>query len=70
MISFFDSWFPFIYLYVIGGFFFLVGLIISIKSGSLNMKNPRHRKWFWILIFGLFFFLTLHAFLIIAALYW
>ncbi|OGU54534.1 MAG: hypothetical protein A2V66_02645 [Ignavibacteria bacterium RBG_13_36_8] len=70
MPSFFNSWLPFIYLYVIGGFFFLIGLIIARKSGALNIKIKRHRRWFYIMIFGFLYFVTMHALLIIAALYW
>ncbi len=39
MPSFFDTWLPFIYLYVVGGIFFLVGMIIVRKSGALNLKE-------------------------------
>jgi thiosulfate reductase cytochrome b subunit len=70
MPSFFNTWLPFIYLYVVGGLFFITGLIIAVKSGSLNKQIPRHRKWFWLLIFGYCFFFILHALLITAALYW
>ncbi len=70
MNSFFSSWLPFIYLYGIGGLFFLTGLILIVRSGALNLKIKHHKRWFWILIFGYCFFFTLHATLIIAALYW
>jgi len=70
MPSFFNSWLPFIYLYGVGGLFFLIGLIIIRKSGAINMKIKRHRHWYHIMIFGLFYFILLHAILIIAALYW
>ncbi|MCB0751331.1 MAG: hypothetical protein KDC52_07645 [Ignavibacteriae bacterium] len=70
MPSFFDTWFPFIYLYVVGGFFFLVGMIIIKKSGAINLNIKRHKYWSRILIFGFFYFVVLHAFFIILALYW
>jgi len=69
MPSFFNSWLPFIYLYGVGGIAFFIGLYIVTKSGSLNMKNKRHRRWFFISLGGYFYFVFLHAFLIIAALY-
>lgn len=69
MPSFFNSWLPFIYLYAVGGIFFIVGMIIVTKSGALNLKIKRHKKWFYISLGGYFYFLFLHAFLIIAALY-
>jgi thiosulfate reductase cytochrome b subunit len=69
MASLFNTWIPFLYLYIVGGIFFATGLIIAVKSGALNRSIPRHRQWFRIMIFGFIFFFILHAFLIIAALY-
>ena len=70
MPSFFESWLPFFYLYGVGGFFFLVGMIIIKKSGAINLENKRHRYWYKVLIFGFFYFVVLHAFFTILALYW
>ena len=70
MLSFFDSWLPFIYLYGVGGFFFLVGMIIVRRSGAINLSIKRHKFWYRVLIFGFFYFVALHAFFIILALYW
>ncbi|KUG25883.1 hypothetical protein ASZ90_004284 [hydrocarbon metagenome] len=47
----------------------MVGVIIIIKSGALNFKIKRHKRWFLVIIGGYFYFVFLHAFLIIAALY-
>jgi hypothetical protein len=69
MPSFFNSWLPFIYLYGIGGIFFFTGLRIITKSGSLNLQNKNHRTWLVVLISGFFFFVLIHASLIVAALY-
>jgi hypothetical protein len=70
MPSFFDSWLPFIYLYVGGGIFFVAGMIMIRKTKALDMQLKRHRFWWRIMIFGFFYFLIMHALLIIAALYW
>ncbi|MFC2136478.1 hypothetical protein ACFLTH_17830 [Bacteroidota bacterium] len=70
MPSFFNSWLPFIYLYGVGGFFFFVGMIIARKSGALDFKLKRHRKWFYVMLFGYFYFVIMHAIWIVAALYW
>ena len=70
MPSFFNSWLPFIYLYGVGGFFFLVGMIIIRKSGAINLGIKRHRYWYRVLIFGYFYFVAFHAFFTILALYW
>lgn len=69
--SLFDhTWLPFMYLYGVGGFFFLIGMIIITKSKALDMKLKKHRYWFKVLIFGFFYFAALHAFFTILALYW
>lgn len=65
----FQTWLPFIYLYVVGGIFFFSGMYIIIKSGSLDPKKKSHKFWIKVLFGGYFFFLFLHAFLIISALY-
>ena len=70
MLTFFDTWLPYIYLYVAGGIFFLVGLIIIRKSGALDMKNKKHRFWYKVIIFGFIYFAVMHALLTVAALYW
>ncbi|MEE9430659.1 MAG: hypothetical protein V3V16_06430 [Melioribacteraceae bacterium] len=70
MDSFFDTWLPFLYLYGVGGFFFFVGMVLIKKTGALNFKIKRHRYWWRVLIFGYFYFVVLHAFFNILALYW
>jgi hypothetical protein len=67
--SVFQTWMPFFYLYGVGGVFFFVGIYIVLKSGSLNPNRKQHRFWLKTLLGGFFFFMALHAFLIISALY-
>jgi hypothetical protein len=69
MPSFLNSWLPFIYLYGIGGIFFFFGLIIIKKSGAIDLTKKRHKFWLKVMLFGFFYFVTLHLFLTIAALY-
>ncbi len=69
MPSFFNSWMPFIYLYGVGGVFFFFGIYLIVKSGSLNPEKRHHRIWLKVLLGGFFFFVLLHAILIISALY-
>jgi hypothetical protein len=69
MPSFFDSWMPFIYLYVVGGLFFFSGMYIIKISGAIDLTRKRHRFWYKVLFFGYFYFVLMHAILIIAALY-
>ena len=70
MLTFADTWLPYIYLYGVGGIFFLVGMIIIRKSGAINLNIKRHRYWYRVLIFGYFYFALMHALLISWALYW
>jgi hypothetical protein len=70
MLTFFDTWLPFIYLYGVGGIMFFIGMLIIKKSGALDLTKKRHRTWYKVLIWGYIYFFVLHAFLIIAALYW
>ncbi|MCF8306371.1 MAG: hypothetical protein K9G57_02940 [Ignavibacteriales bacterium] len=70
MPSFYHTWLPFIYLYGVGGVFFVLGLIFAIKSNALNLKKKKHKYWLRVLIFGYLYFMFIHAFFTIAALYW
>ncbi len=69
MPSFSNTWLPFIYLYGVGGIFFLIGMKLVKKTGGLNLLNKRHRYWNNVMIFGFFYFMIIHALLILAALY-
>jgi len=70
MPPFSHTWLPFIYLYGVGGIFFVIGIIITKKSGAMNLNSKKHRFWFKILLFGFIYYMALHFFLTIAALYW
>ena len=67
MIDFSRTWLPYIYLYVAGGAIFIIGMYIILKSRSLNRDRIRHTKWFYILIFGLLYYMSIHSFFILAA---
>jgi len=69
MPTFANTWLPFIYLYGVGGVFFLSGLIITKKSNAVNFEKKQHRYWWKITIFGFFYFMAIHALMILAALY-
>jgi hypothetical protein len=69
MIDFFNTWFPYIYLYVGGGIFFIAGMILIRKTKAIDMRLKRDRFWWKVLIVGFFYFALIHALLIIAALY-
>ncbi|MBU2446299.1 MAG: hypothetical protein KJ666_12125, partial [Bacteroidetes bacterium] len=63
--DFFNSWFPFLYLYGAGGVFFGFGLYILIKSKALNLKNKIHKRWMRYLVFGFFYLMAIHLLLIL-----
>lgn len=69
MPPFSHTWLPFIYLYVVGGIFFFFGMILVKKSGAMNPQSKKHQFWKKVLLFGFFYFVAIHAFLILAALY-
>ena len=69
MPSFFNSWLPFIYLYVVGGFFFFLGIFLIKRNGAINLKKKQHKFWMKVMIFGFFYFAALHALLTVASLY-
>jgi hypothetical protein len=69
-VPFSHTWLPFIYLYGVGGFFFLFGMVIIKKSGAINLKKKMHKFWFKTLLYGFFYFMIMHAVLIISATYW
>ena len=62
------SWLPFMYLYGLGGLLFISGILITIRSGSLNLDSISHWRWFWTLIFGLAWYMCIHASLNLAGL--
>ncbi len=69
MLTFTEIWLPYIYLYGVGGIFFFAGMYIVKKTKALNKEKKQHRFWLKALYGGFFFFMFLHAFLIIAAVY-
>jgi hypothetical protein len=68
MPSIYNTWLPFIYLYGVGGIFFLTGIVVIRKSKSINMNNKRDRYWLKVMYFGFFYFMVIHAVWILIAL--
>jgi hypothetical protein len=62
-------WGPYIYLYGVGGIFFIIGMIIIIRSKSLNLKLKYYRRWFYILLFGLAWYMLIHGSITVAAIW-
>ncbi|MEE9166102.1 MAG: hypothetical protein V3U24_01350 [Candidatus Neomarinimicrobiota bacterium] len=68
ILEFSRTWLPYIYLYGVGGIFFLVGLWIILRYRSLNLQLKRDRSWFRVLLFGFVWYAMIHAVVIWAAL--
>ena len=62
MLDFSRIWIPYIYLYGVGGGFFLIGMFIILRSRSLKLERVRHKEWYQILIFGFFYYMGIHGF--------
>ena len=68
MLDFSRTWLPFVYLYGVGGFAFLVGMYLITKSNALNLSNQKHKKWLYVLIFGFIYYAGIHSVFILLAL--
>ena len=68
MVDFSRAWLPYIYLYLVGGGIFSIGIYIIIKSNSLNRDRVHHRLWLHILLFGIFYYMGIHSLFTFAAL--
>ena len=62
------SWLPYIYLYGLGGFLFVFGIIITLKAGSFDLRRYAHKKWMWVLVFGFVWYSSMHFLMTFAAL--
>lgn len=69
MLDFTRTWLPYLYLYVVGGLFFGIGLRIVLRHGALNLKLKTDRHWLKILLFGLVWYAAMHAAAVLAALH-
>ncbi|MFL3007005.1 MAG: hypothetical protein ACJZ10_03280 [Candidatus Neomarinimicrobiota bacterium] len=67
-LTFYHTWFPFIYLYGAGGIAFLIGMFLIIKTRALNLDKIHHKKWLFVLVFGFLYYATIHGSFIIMAL--
>ena len=67
MVDFQRVWLPYMYLYIVGGGIFAIGMYIILKSNSLNRDRGRHRHWFHVLIFGIIYYMGIHSLFTFAA---
>lgn len=68
MLDFSRTWLPFIYLYGVGGIIFILGMILILRSRSLNLKRRYHRIWLFILFLGFAWYVVIHSTVTLAAL--
>ena len=67
-LTFYHTWFPFIYLYGVGGIAFLIGMFLIIWTRALSLRKMHHKKWLFVLIFGFLYYASIHGTFIIMAL--
>ena len=67
MVDFQRVWLPYMYLYIVGGGIFVIGMYIILRSNSLNRDRARHRHWLHVLIFGLIYYMGIHSLFTFAA---
>ncbi len=58
MSTFWHSW---LYHYGVGGIFLVLGFVVMIRSGALDLSRRTHRRLFMALIAGPILFLSIHA---------
>jgi len=68
MLDFARTWLPFIYLYGVGGIIFILGMVLVLRSRSLNLKRRYHRIWLFILFLGFAWYVVLHSTVSLSAL--
>jgi 4-hydroxybenzoate polyprenyltransferase len=56
-----NPWTSYIYIYTLGGLFFLIGLNIVVQTKSLNLNQKLDRTWLSNMILGFIFFASLHG---------
>lgn len=55
-----SPWASYLYQYGLGGVVFFVGIYIVLKSEACQLSYHKHRKWFYFLIGGFFYFAIAH----------
>ncbi|MCH2101508.1 MAG: hypothetical protein MK209_06265 [Planctomycetes bacterium] len=60
-------WLPYLYLYGVGGVFFLGGLWMVVRSEGFNKLRASDRRWLALMFFGFIWYAGLHGIGILAA---
>ncbi|MCX7677889.1 MAG: hypothetical protein N2316_01590 [Spirochaetes bacterium] len=62
-----SPWISFLYQYCISGIVFIVGIVLAIRKGAINLRYP-HDRWTVVqLVLGFFAMIFFHCALLIAA---
>ena len=56
-----QTWLPFLYLYGVGGIAFFLGLALIVRTKALRRSFYQHKIWLGILLYGFFFYMSIHA---------
>lgn len=56
-----SPFFPFLYQYLIGGFFFFLGIFITYRKGVWNPSNANDRRTVRNLVLGFVFYFSMHG---------
>lgn len=56
-----SPWTSYFYLYGFGGYFFMIGLLLILKTGACKLGRGRDSKWFTILCSGFLLLVCMHA---------
>ena len=59
--AFQQTWLPFLYLYGVGGIAFFLGLALIVRTKALRRSFYQHKIWLGILLYGFFFYMSIHA---------
>ena len=60
-------WLPYLYLYGVGGVFFLGGLWMVLRSEGFSNERPSDRRWLVLMFVGFVWYAGLHGAGILAA---
>lgn len=56
-----DPWLPWLYVYGVGGLFFVGSMLVAIQTRAIRWDHPPERRLFLGLVGGLLLFMTVHA---------
>lgn len=54
-------WTPYLYQYLVGGFFFFLAILVAGYKGVFHLKHPTDRRMILMLVLGFVFYAALHG---------